>query len=493
MFTTTTVSPLDLHLDEENPRFRIKVNPSQDNIREYMLKHENILRLANKMVEMNTLLPGERIIIYSENGKNIVLEGNRRTSIYQMLLNRKLIPASHVNSYPSASKEFLEKISKLSVDVVKTRQEAMPYLAARHIEGVRKWSSVSKWRISYECFKEGRSIQEISEYLILPLNTIKTNICNYKILLRGINDPTWTEEEKKLLSPLEIKPDKLIRLFRLSETTQTLGLYFDDNYDLKSSYISDTDINNIIKELTRRAFIDNTLNTRSKFNDIREFIEKDIPSNTGENKEAHFSQKSKPAGSTSEKTSKPSVPKNNESETTSQQDKNPINQPGTGGKANLPYFFNGLKFGHLSADDPLTHGVTRISYEIKRFSDYRLVRAYPISAAFLTRALIEHSLIYYAKKNHIQGQERFIWEHIQENGFAPKLSKIINKYTKNLPNYITESTVRDYFENLFSKYDETANPLNWVIHRPDEFVISPEMLINLPAQGLLRLINYLIR
>lgn len=48
MFTTKVLSPLDLHLDESNPRFRITVNPSQEDIREYMLTHENVLRLAKE-------------------------------------------------------------------------------------------------------------------------------------------------------------------------------------------------------------------------------------------------------------------------------------------------------------------------------------------------------------------------------------------------------------------------------------------------------------
>lgn len=158
MFKTGYISPLDLYLDEKNPRFLIDGTPSQDDIRKYMIDNENVLRLAQKMSEMNSLLPGERIIICEENGKNVVLEGNRRTCIYQMFLNRQLIPDNKAKSFPIAKKELISEITKIPVDIVDSRSEAMPYLAARHIEGVEKWSSISKWRISYSTFEQKVSL-----------------------------------------------------------------------------------------------------------------------------------------------------------------------------------------------------------------------------------------------------------------------------------------------------------------------------------------------
>lgn len=495
MFTTRTINPLNLVLDNKNPRFRINTNPTQDEIRNYMLKHEKAIRLATKMVEMNTLLPGERIIIYFEDETPIVLEGNRRTCVYQMLLNRQLIPAEYASSFPVASETFLTEISNLSVDVVSNRQDAMAYLAARHIEGVEKWSAVSKWKVSYECFRDGKTIQEISNYLILPANTVKTNICNYKVLLRGIEKPQWTQAEKARLSPLEIKPNKLIRILRLTDTTSRLGFYFNDNYDLKSRILSDVDIDEIIKILTRKAFIDNTLNTRSSINDVWNDISHLISSDPNEVIDTALVTQDEQVIEQQESNQNSNV---ETSQTITQQSNTPFNNNGnrnlgTGGSANLPYFFTGVQFGHLSSSDPSTHGVCRICNELKLFSERRLVRTYPISAAFLTRSIIEQSFTYYAKKTNIQGQQRLIWDKIVQDRKDDKLSKIVENYKNNLNNYITDQTMRDYFSNLFSNYNDTANPLNWVVHRPHEFVMVPDALSNLPSQGLLSLINYLIR
>lgn len=160
-----------------------------------------------------------------------------------------------------------------------------------------------------------------------------------------------------------------------------------------------------------------------------------------------------------------------------------------GGNRNLPYFFQGLNYSRLSPNDPATHGVTAVCRELQLFSDKRLVATYPIATTFLVRSLIEQSIIYYSKKHNIQGQNKLIWENIKD---FSKLSKIIDNYNRNLPNYITDSNMRQYFTSLFADYESDIDPLNWVVHRPAEFRLSTDVLVELPRKGLLSLVNYML-
>lgn len=148
----------------------------------------------------------------------------------------------------------------------------------------------------------------------------------------------------------------------------------------------------------------------------------------------------------------------------------------------------------MSREDQNTHGVARVCCEIQKISKNRLVETYPIASAFLTRALIEQSLIYYAKMHNVQATSTRIWTRIEErSNNVPQLSKIVEKYNRNLNNFIPDSNICNYFTSLFSDYNTIANPLNWVVHKPHEFVVSPDKLRDLPAQGLLHVINYLIQ
>ena len=76
---------------------------------------------------------------------------------------------------------------------------------------------------------------------------------------------------------------------------------------------------------------------------------------------------------------------------------------------------------------------------------------YPLASAFLVRSIIEQSIKYYSKKHMIQGQNKYIWENIKS---IENLSKIIKNYNKNLPNYIVNGVMRQYFADLFGDYEK---------------------------------------
>ena len=89
---TAVVSPLDLVLDVQNPRFVILTDREQADIREYLLTYEDVCKLAVSINEYGSLLPGERIVALQEDGHYVVIEGNRRTCALQLLLSRDLVP-----------------------------------------------------------------------------------------------------------------------------------------------------------------------------------------------------------------------------------------------------------------------------------------------------------------------------------------------------------------------------------------------------------------
>ena len=182
---------------------------------------------------------------------------------------------------------------------------------------------------------------------------------------------------------------------------------------------------------------------------------------------------------------------NEETGTTGGVEGNPSPASGTsaGGSRNTPYFFQGINYSTLNPNDADSHGVSAVCRELHLFSDKRLVATFPIAATFLVRTAIEQSIIYYSKKHNIQGQNKLIWEDIKG---INKLSSIINKFKTNLPNYITDTSIRQYFTQLFGNYEDNVDPLNWVVHRPAEFQLDSTTLIELPRKGLLTIINYFI-
>ena len=58
-----TISPLDLLLDDENPRFVVLNSREQNDIRKYLVTYEDVCQLANDINDYGGILPGERIVV----------------------------------------------------------------------------------------------------------------------------------------------------------------------------------------------------------------------------------------------------------------------------------------------------------------------------------------------------------------------------------------------------------------------------------------------
>ena len=77
----------DLHLDHINPRLpRNLQNKSDDDVINWMLSVDNLIELM-LAIGNNGFFPGEPLLVVNENGKNIVVEGNRRLASLKLLEN----------------------------------------------------------------------------------------------------------------------------------------------------------------------------------------------------------------------------------------------------------------------------------------------------------------------------------------------------------------------------------------------------------------------
>lgn len=265
MYDKKIVSPLELILDPKNPRFIVPdTGDSQANIRNYLLIQEGALSLARSIAENNGLMPGERIVVCIEDGKYVVLEGNRRTCVCQLFLNRDLLTKEFENEFPETSETLRANIEQVEVDIIKSREEARRFLAVRHIERAKEWKPIAKMRFCFEDYVAGKSVSQINDRTGIPVSSINKFIRAYKILKRGL-DSKWSPHEKEKLNILNIEPAKLLRMFELSDTKKTLKLYFDDQFVLRSNFISDDDLDKIIMIWTKKAFIEDAMNTRTAF------------------------------------------------------------------------------------------------------------------------------------------------------------------------------------------------------------------------------------
>lgn len=475
----------------ENPRHAIG-NSEEDTLKKLFgaVGIQYMLNLAEDIQKNGLLCNQQVVVVYSDVvQKYVVYEGNRRVAAIKLLLD----PAK----FQFLDRATIEKAIKISeqsnipgtINCYVTDEEEAFFIMERLHSGEDKGRGTKQWTPrEKEVFKVRQSHEKNLSYLIdfymkkyfdsfdittiLPFTTIQRIFNNREIKkqigLDTSNESTFTAARMQLIidasrwivSEAETSGMAVTRLFNKARTIEDKLLPWLQEYMQEANTGDDRDDSD---STAKQKSVDDT---------------EDNATNTGED--------AVNAGDTND---------SDNCESDGRQDGTAggtdAGSMGThlGGSRNLPYFFQGLDYSSLDPNDSTAHGVSAVCRELQQFSNRRLVAAYPIASTFLVRSVIEQAIVYYSKKHNIQGQNKLIWENIKD---ISKLSGIIANYKRNLPNYITDATIRQYFTLLFDNYEDNVDPLNWVVHRPAEFQLDASTLIDLPRKGLLALINYLL-
>lgn len=134
----------DLHFDYENPRlaeYGITKATPEDEILKVLWEAMDVRELVQS-ISASGFFPHEALIVTKENGRIIVIEGNRRLAAVKVLLagnkNKELGWA-----VPTLSKEARADLETIPT-IFATREEAWRFLGFKHVNGPAKWSSYAK-------------------------------------------------------------------------------------------------------------------------------------------------------------------------------------------------------------------------------------------------------------------------------------------------------------------------------------------------------------
>lgn len=137
-----------LRYDALNPRIPRSINSQDENqILEWMLSRENVTDLMNSIGEKG-FFPGEPLLVINdekEDGKYIVVEGNRRYTASLLLLNPTKAPIKK-NTVAEIANNAKFHPNELPVLCFSSREDILDYLGYRHITGVEAWDALAKAR-----------------------------------------------------------------------------------------------------------------------------------------------------------------------------------------------------------------------------------------------------------------------------------------------------------------------------------------------------------
>ena len=137
------MSILDLHLDVNNPRIQERGSSLDDEQILAILWREYSVDEVALSIAHNGFFQFEPLFVAEEDGKFIVVEGNRRLAAVRLLRDAELRNRLQATGLPEISKERAAELATLPV-IRCQREEIWRYVGFKHVNGPQPWDSFAK-------------------------------------------------------------------------------------------------------------------------------------------------------------------------------------------------------------------------------------------------------------------------------------------------------------------------------------------------------------
>jgi hypothetical protein len=227
-----------LHFDPKNPRFYRLNNASEDQqVIEEMLDDESVLDLMASIGQKG-YFEGEPLLVTREDGKLIVLEGNRRLAAVKLLNGQFQPPPRRSASVAEQRSAAVEPPPTLLPCIMyPDRRASMRYLGYRHITGIKEWDSLSKAQYLASLWQEFYADKGKADLLRTLARDIGSRSDYVGQLLTGLRLYQTAQDKKFFDLPMQSKDVEfsyLTTALNYGKINDWLGLSGRDDFEMPS-------------------------------------------------------------------------------------------------------------------------------------------------------------------------------------------------------------------------------------------------------------------
>ena len=173
---TKRFSVASLHLDAKNPRLgRETQSRAPREIIQYLFEHDKALEIADSIATRG-FFPNEPLLAIKENGRTVVIEGNRRLAALKVLREPGLLEGSNERKVERLSRRItdLQSIASVPVTIAPSRRATDRQIAGRHIgRSVLAWTAENQASFILEKLEEGYGNDDLWDELGFTLADIQ--------------------------------------------------------------------------------------------------------------------------------------------------------------------------------------------------------------------------------------------------------------------------------------------------------------------------------
>lgn len=235
---TKPYSVANLHLDAKNPRLgRETLSRAPREIIQYLFEHDKAFEVASS-IAIRGYFPNEPLLVVEENGRHIVVEGNRRLAALKALREPGLLEGSLERKVERISRQIkdLGAIAKVPITIAPNRRATDRQIAGRHIgTPVLAWQAENRASFILDKLNEGYDNDELRDELGFTLADIQNARQTRAIadMARSIDLPE--EVKAKLENPRARLFSTLERIFNSSVGRENLMVEPDPDHGLRGT------------------------------------------------------------------------------------------------------------------------------------------------------------------------------------------------------------------------------------------------------------------
>ena len=189
-----------LYLDLKNPRIPKKNRIDEISVLKYLLEYENVLEIA-KNIAKEGYHHSAVSIVCEENGKKIVLDGNRRLTACKLLLNPKLSPQKkYIKIFESLQSDInKDDFKNIKITIAPNRCSAEKEIWDIHQSSLmRKWQVIQKLRKQKDLVKNS-SVEDVALEYGVSKNVLLKDLIKLSFYERISEKLTTKDDQDKLL------------------------------------------------------------------------------------------------------------------------------------------------------------------------------------------------------------------------------------------------------------------------------------------------------
>ncbi len=195
-----------------------------------LVYHDKVDELARNIAN-NGYFPIESLIVVKENGKTVVIEGNRRVAALKLLLAPEAAPEDQIPKYRAISNRIdINSVRKVKVMVAPSREAAAPIIMSKHTKPqIASWKPIMKASFYHRLLQSGLSIEDLSREYNIEASDILTSLRLYKMYNIACTLELPEDVSKVVQNPREFNATTLQRFYVHKIGMDFLGIKFDES------------------------------------------------------------------------------------------------------------------------------------------------------------------------------------------------------------------------------------------------------------------------